>query len=357
MPPEEQAKFKQALAARGAAQAAARVRRGGGRGRPARGADAPSSTPPCARRGCATTCRPCIDERGLVVSLVSQHVVFEPDVAELSARGIEVVDTIAPVLRRLDDPLQIDGHTNQVKVKPKYYPTDWELSAARAVTVLRHLHDVGGIPNERMTASAFGHEKPLIDPSKPGSQRDQQARRHRRRVRPARRDPGPAGRGGRGPAERYGGIPVSTTTTAPPTEEAAEDEPRKGGKLKKILILVVLLAVVGGAVLVLLPQAEAGGAAQAGRGGDPRADPDQPGRRPLPADRDRPPADRQGGAGGRRQQGPGRDDRESSAAARWRRSWTRRSASTLKKELLSTSSRSSTTDDVMDVYFTEFVTQ
>jgi chemotaxis protein MotB len=112
-----------------------------------------------------------IDDRGLVLSLVSKHVVFEPDLAELSERGIEVIDTVAPVLRKVDDALRIDGHTNQVPVKPKYYPTDWELSAARAITVLRHLHDVGGIPNERMTASAFGHEKPLIDPSKPGSQR------------------------------------------------------------------------------------------------------------------------------------------------------------------------------------------
>ena len=55
-------------------------------------------------------------------------------------------------------------------MKPKFYPTDWELSAARAITVLRHLNEVGGIPNDRMTASAFGHEQPLVDPSKPGSQ-------------------------------------------------------------------------------------------------------------------------------------------------------------------------------------------
>ena len=112
-----------------------------------------------------------IDERGLVISLVSKHVVFEPNLAELSQRGIDVLDTITPVLREVEEPLRIDGHTNQVPVKPKFYPTDWELSAARAITVLRHLNEVGGLPNERMTASAFGHEKPLIDPSKPGSQR------------------------------------------------------------------------------------------------------------------------------------------------------------------------------------------
>ncbi len=112
-----------------------------------------------------------IDNRGLVLSLVSKHVVFEPNLSTLSTRGRTVVDTLAPVLADLPDPLQIDGHTNQVKVKPKYYPTDWELSAARAVTVLRHLSEHNGIPAERMTASAFGHEKPLVDPSKPGSQR------------------------------------------------------------------------------------------------------------------------------------------------------------------------------------------
>ena len=112
-----------------------------------------------------------IDNRGLVVSLVSRHVVFEPNLATLSARGQEVVDTLAPVLRDIPDPLEIDGHTNQVKVKPKFYPTDWELSAARAVTVLRHLNEIDHVPADRMTASAFGHEKPLVDPSKPGSQR------------------------------------------------------------------------------------------------------------------------------------------------------------------------------------------
>lgn len=112
-----------------------------------------------------------IDNRGLVISLVSRHVVFEPNLATLSPRGRLVVDILAPVLRDIPDPLQIDGHTNQVKVKPKFYPTDWELSSARAVTVLRHLNEADGVPAARMTASAFGHEKPLIDPSKPGSQR------------------------------------------------------------------------------------------------------------------------------------------------------------------------------------------
>ena len=123
-----------------------------------------------AARGLEKDVQMAIDERGLVVSLVSRHVVFEANVAELSPRGREVVDALAPVLRELTEALDIDGHTNQVKVKPKYFPTDWELSAARAVRVLRHLNETGGVPNNRMTASAYGHERPIIDPRKSGSQ-------------------------------------------------------------------------------------------------------------------------------------------------------------------------------------------
>ena len=110
------------------------------------------------------------DERGLVVSLVSRHVVFEANLATLSARGQQVVDALAPVLRAVDDPLQIDGHTNQVPVKPKYFATDWDLSAARAVTVLRRLEEQHGLPTDRLSVAGYGHTRPLIDPSEPGSQ-------------------------------------------------------------------------------------------------------------------------------------------------------------------------------------------
>lgn len=110
------------------------------------------------------------DDRGLVVSLVSRHVVFAANLATLSPRGEEIVDTLAPVLRDIPDPLQIDGHTNQAAGPPKYFPTDWDLSAARAITVLRRLNEQQAIPAERLKLAAFGHERPLIDPAVPGSQ-------------------------------------------------------------------------------------------------------------------------------------------------------------------------------------------
>lgn len=111
-----------------------------------------------------------IDARGLTVSLVSRHIVFAPNLAELTPRGAKVLDVLAPVLRSIPEQIDVDGHTNQVKVKPKFYETDWDLSAARAVTVLRYLNERRGISASRLSAVAFGHEKPLIPVSDPNSQ-------------------------------------------------------------------------------------------------------------------------------------------------------------------------------------------
>lgn len=122
------------------------------------------------KKGLSSDVQTTIDSRGLVVSLVSRHVVFDADSAVLTARGQEVVDTLAPVLRGLDAPLEIDGHTNQEPVKPKYFASDWDLSSARAVTVLRRLNEVFGIQADRLQAAAFGHTRPLIPVSRPNSQ-------------------------------------------------------------------------------------------------------------------------------------------------------------------------------------------
>ncbi len=121
-------------------------------------------------KGLRDDVRATIDERGLVVSLVSQHVVFDPDMADLTPRGRHVIDTIAPVLAGLSEPIELDGHTNQEKVQPKYYPSDWELSLARAATVLHRLEGLHAIATGRLRATGFGHTKPLIDPAVAGSQ-------------------------------------------------------------------------------------------------------------------------------------------------------------------------------------------
>ncbi|WP_148575477.1 OmpA/MotB family protein [Nocardioides caldifontis] len=122
------------------------------------------------KAGLADDVRTKLDGRGLTVSLVSKHIVFQANLAELTPRGRRVVDTLAPILAGIDDKLQIEGHTNQAPGKPKYYDSDWDLAAARAVTVLRYLDERRGLETDRLAAVGYGHVKPLVDPSEPGSQ-------------------------------------------------------------------------------------------------------------------------------------------------------------------------------------------
>ncbi len=122
------------------------------------------------KQGLADDVRTQLDGRGLTVSLVSRHIVFESDLASLTPRGHQILETLAPVLHELENDLLIEGHTNQAPGRPEFYASDWDLSSARAITVLRWLNERERIPEGRLAAVGYGHVKPLVNPSRPGSQ-------------------------------------------------------------------------------------------------------------------------------------------------------------------------------------------
>ena len=122
------------------------------------------------RRGLGDDVQASYDDRGLVLSLISSQVVFEANMATLNPRGERMIDTLAPALRAIPNRLEIDGHTNQAIGRPKYFATDWDLSATRAITVLRRLNEHLGIPAERLSLAAYGSQRPLLQAREPGSQ-------------------------------------------------------------------------------------------------------------------------------------------------------------------------------------------
>jgi chemotaxis protein MotB len=109
-----------------------------------------------------------IDQRGLVVTVVTSSVVFAGDRAELLRPGQQILDAIAPSLRALPNSIEVDGHTNQLQVPTVNYPSAWELSTARASTVVRYLVE-HGLAGNRMSAAGFAGTRPLIPPSDPRS--------------------------------------------------------------------------------------------------------------------------------------------------------------------------------------------
>jgi chemotaxis protein MotB len=107
-----------------------------------------------------------INERGLVVTVVTNEVVFAGNRAELRPGGRKILSTIAPALAQLPNNIEVDGNTNQLKATTSYYPSGWELSAARASTTVRFLVN-HGLAKNRMSAVGFSDTKPLIDPKDP----------------------------------------------------------------------------------------------------------------------------------------------------------------------------------------------
>jgi chemotaxis protein MotB len=109
-----------------------------------------------------------IDERGLVVHIVADAVLFDAEQAVLRPEGRVILDAAAPTLISLPNMLRVEGHANHLPVsRGGPWPSNWELSAYRATTVLRYLAE-DGTPDARMYAAGYGSTQPLVpvtDPS------------------------------------------------------------------------------------------------------------------------------------------------------------------------------------------------
>ena len=116
------------------------------------------------------------DERGLVVTLVTDAVMFPSGRAELRSGGRRILDAIAPVLQVLPNNVAVDGHTNSLPTNGHPYATNWELSTARATSVVRWLIEYDDLDPDRLTASGFADRRPLVPGAGP------QALRMNRRV-------------------------------------------------------------------------------------------------------------------------------------------------------------------------------
>lgn len=102
-----------------------------------------------------------MDERGLIISLVTDKVIFKRGEAGLSSAAIKIIDQISGMLKDIPNHIQVEGHTCDLPVASRY-PSNWELSTARASTVVRYMIEVKKIPPERLSASGYADSKPLV---------------------------------------------------------------------------------------------------------------------------------------------------------------------------------------------------
>lgn len=101
-----------------------------------------------------------IDQRGLVVRLATDGVLFDSGSAALRPDGLRLLAPIATALRRLPNPVRVEGHTDSNPIATAVYPSNWELSGGRAAAVVRRL-ERGGLPSGRLEVSGFGDARPI----------------------------------------------------------------------------------------------------------------------------------------------------------------------------------------------------
>lgn len=106
----------------------------------------------------------------LRVDMVNE-ILFDSGEAELKPAGMEILRRVGEVLNRATDKqIIVQGHTDNVRIGGRLaprFPTNWELSSARAVNVARFLQDEVAIDPTRLSAAGFSEYRPRADNSSP----------------------------------------------------------------------------------------------------------------------------------------------------------------------------------------------
>ena len=110
------------------------------------------------------------EARGLVVTIVTDQVVFAPGQADLQIGGLQILDVIADALKDSEYDLAIEGHTDSRPIATGRYPSNWELSTARSTSVLRYLVDWHGFDPHRLAAAGYADTRPIAAGDTPDAQ-------------------------------------------------------------------------------------------------------------------------------------------------------------------------------------------
>lgn len=103
--------------------------------------------------------------KGKLTVNVVDKILFDSGKAVLKQDGIRVLQQIGDILKSAaDKDIQVEGHTDNIPIRgtlTEKYPTNWELSTARATTVLHFLQNQVGISGDRLSAVGYGEYRPI----------------------------------------------------------------------------------------------------------------------------------------------------------------------------------------------------
>ena len=101
-----------------------------------------------------------ITERGLVVHIV-ESALFKQGSADLEAKSMEILDLVFENIKNVPNHIRVEGHTDDRPINTVQYPSNWELSTARATQVARFFINAHSFPPDKISALGYGEFRPV----------------------------------------------------------------------------------------------------------------------------------------------------------------------------------------------------
>jgi chemotaxis protein MotB len=102
-----------------------------------------------------------ITNEGISVT-VSGTLLFFNGTNQIKPDGLVLLQKIGAILTTIPNAVRVEGYTDNIPVDSSQYPTNWELSAARAVAVVRYLSEGSGVAPQRLSAVGCGQYHPIV---------------------------------------------------------------------------------------------------------------------------------------------------------------------------------------------------
>ncbi len=107
-----------------------------------------------------------LEKRGLVIR-VSEHIFFNSGEAFIRPDMEPVLNVLAQTIEKIPNHIRIEGHTDNVPINTPRFPSNWELSTARATMIVRYLLDHFRFDPDRLSATGYAEFRPVDTNSTP----------------------------------------------------------------------------------------------------------------------------------------------------------------------------------------------
>ncbi|SFC40537.1 chemotaxis protein MotB [Alkalibacterium subtropicum] len=114
------------------------------------------------------------DQEGVYID-IQEAILFDPGSATLKTSGRETIGSLAGLFDLFDNEIIVEGYTDDIPMSNRRFPSNWELSVERAVSVLRYLSEEYSVEPTRLSARGYGEHHPVV----PNDSRENRAQNRR----------------------------------------------------------------------------------------------------------------------------------------------------------------------------------